>query len=335
MKIEIVTAPNPGLMETGFGSVEACQNVLDSIAKSGFAVRLSICNSMEDLENVVSRTPDLVILAVKYIAIENDADIWLSDFFSKRSINFSGSSKSALDYDSNKVMAKRHLQKHGVRTADFFTAVPGQYRSAANLPIPFPLFLKPLGAANGNGIDELSFVSDFLEFNQKVASLYEIFQGPVLVEQYLDGREYTVAIIDSKSDGLLVSPVEIIPAKSLNGLRILGERAKKEDLEKLLRIEDPEQARKVSGVAVLAFRHLEVRDYGRIDIKTNRSGQVFFMKANLVPGMSSGSSYFPRACQIDSGIPYDKMIQIILKRCMVRTGKDSAIQDCRGVGWHR
>ena len=71
MKIEIVTTPNTALKETGFGTLKACQSVFASVKKLGYDVRLSVCKSLEDLELVVSRKPDFVILAVKYIPVEN------------------------------------------------------------------------------------------------------------------------------------------------------------------------------------------------------------------------------------------------------------------------
>ena len=52
--------------------------------------------------------------------------------------------------------------------------------------------------------------------------------------------------------------------------------------------------------------------------KVNASGQCYFMEANLVPGMTAGSSYFPKACEIESEISYDKMIELILDEGLCR-----------------
>ena len=229
MKIEIITTQNDELKETGFGTFKACNSVLNSIKRMGHTVELTLCKSHKDLENVVQRKPDFVILAVKYIAFKNEEDIWLSEYFAKNHINFSGSSRETLKYDSDKVLAKSYLKERGINTANYFTAIPGEYKSDSNFPIRYPLFLKPLDAANGNGIDELSFVNNFSEFENKVLSLYEMFQLPVLVEEYLDGQEFTVAIIKTQDSGLLVSAIEVIPPVSNNGIRILGEQTKKEE----------------------------------------------------------------------------------------------------------
>ena len=312
MRIEIITTSNEALKETGFGTLKACNNVLDSIRRLGYTVALNVCDMAGDLDEVAKRNPDLVVLGVKYISVENGNDIWLSDYFTKNGINFTGSSREALKFDSDKVLAKSHLRKMGIKTADYFTAIPGQYKYESELPVRFPLFLKPLDAANGNGIDDLSFVTSFEEYESKISSLYDSFNQPVLVEEYLDGREFTVAVINMPGSNLLVSAVEVVPPQSTNGLRILGEQAKRDDSEELKKEEDIEIRDSVCKLAVDAFVHLGVRDFGRIDIKVNASGQSYFMEANLVPGMTAGSSYFPKACEIEGEISYDKMIGLIL-----------------------
>ncbi|MCW8854731.1 MAG: D-alanine--D-alanine ligase, partial [Gammaproteobacteria bacterium] len=245
--------------------------------------------------------------------------IWLSEFFSRHDINFTGSSREVLKFDSNKVLAKTHLTNKGINTARYFIAIPEQYKKQSELPINFPLFLKPLDAANGNGIDDLSFVTSFADYQSKVLSLYTTFNQPVLVEEYLDGREFTVAVIKTGNEKLTVSAVEVIPPTSTHGLRILGAQTKKDDSEKMIEIVDNEVANRVTTLAIEAFNALGVRDFGRIDIKTDNHGECFFMEANLVPGMTYGSSYFPQACHIANELSYTKVIQLMLEAGLGRT----------------
>lgn len=318
MKIEIVTTSNKELKETGFGELKACHSVLDSINKQGHDVKLSVCDSLQDLAWIAARKPDFVILAVKYIAVENGSDIWLSEYFAEREINYSGSPLDVLKFDSDKVRAKTHLLQKGVKTAKFFTATPGQYKSESDLPVSFPLFLKPLDAANGNGVDDLSLVTNFAEFESKTRSLYAVFNEPVLAEEYLDGREYTVAIIKTEDSKLIVSAVEIVPPQSTKGMRILGKKAKQDDSETILKIDDPKVLLQVTKMAAEAFSKLGAWDFGRIDIKTNKRGHCYFMEANLVPGMTSGSSYFPKACEIANNLSYDEVIQLIVEKGISR-----------------
>jgi D-alanine-D-alanine ligase len=312
MNIEIITTPNEALKESGYGSLTACNSVFDAVRGMGHSVRLNICQTKKDLDEVVKRKPDLVIPAVKYIPVSYKDDTWLSEYFTEHGINFTGSSRNVLKYDSNKVLAKTHLSNKGIRTANYFIAIPGQFKTENDLPFPFPLFLKPLDAANGNGIDDQSFVTSFTEYESKLSSLYSAFNQPVLAEEYLEGREYTVAVIKTPDEKLTVSAVEAIAPLSGNGLRILGAQAKKDDSEELVKIEDNEVSSRITALAINAFNALGARDFGRIDIKTSKSGECFFMEANLVPGMTYGSSYFPEACRIANGLTYDKVVELLL-----------------------
>lgn len=318
MKIEIVTTPNESLKESGFGTQKACTSVLKAIHRMGHSVRLNMCKTRADLFSVVKRQPDLVVSAVKYVPVKNEGDVWLSDYFSRHGINFTGSSREVLKFDSNKVLAKLHLTNKGIRTASYFIAIPGQYKNENELPIMFPIFLKPLDAANGNGIDDFSFVTNFADYESKLASLYGSFNQPVLAEEYLAGREFTVAVTRTPNEKLVVSAIEVIPPTSANGLRILGAQTKMDDSEKLKKIDDNAMRDKVSVLAVDAFNALGVRDFGRIDIKANEYGECFFMEANLVPGMTYGSSYFPEACNIARDLDYDQVIELLLAGGLAR-----------------
>ena len=147
-----------------------------------------------------------------------------------------------------------------------------------------------------------------------------------MVEEYLDGREFTVAVIKTQDETLIVSAVEVIPPTSTNGLRILGAQAKKDDLEKLIKIIDDDVKCKVIALATDAFNSLGARDFGRIDIKTNNNGECFFMEANLVPGMTYGSSYFPEACEIAHQFHYNKVVELLLAGGLARASSNVSSQ---------
>ena len=67
------------------------------------------------------------------------------------------------------------------------------------------------------------------------------------------------------------------------------------------------------------------KEYGRVDIKTNNAGECFFMEVNLVPGMTNGSSYFPKACEIENELTYDKVIELMFAKGMQRASKKMAV----------
>ncbi|MDP5274224.1 hypothetical protein [Chengkuizengella axinellae] len=319
MKIEIITTPNENLKETGFGTIEACEAILETLQKRFGNVKLNICENESDLTLVTMRQPDLVILAVKYIQLENEEKLWLSNFFEKSNLNFTGSIREVLNFDSNKIEAKKQIESEGIKTAAYFLVTPETYQLEADIPIDFPIFLKPMNAANGNGIDEDSLVYNFLDYKKKTESIFLKYNKIVLAEKYLSGREFTVAIIQNQNNELIVSPIEIIPPKNKNGVRILGSEVKTGDTEELREIVDINIKNKLNNIAMDTFNFLGARDYGRIDIKMDEYGECYFLEINLVPGMKKGSSYFPKAFEIGKKWGYEKVIDLIVNNALQRT----------------
>ena len=233
-------------------------------------------------------------------------------FFLENGINFSGSSKDTLMFGADKVLAKSYLKDKGIRTPRYFTAVPGEYKRDYDIPINYPLFLKPIHSINNNGKDELSTVNNFTEFENKVLSLYDLYNVPVLVEEYLDGQEFTVSIIKAKDGDMLVSAIEILAPKPDKNIMFLNEEVKKDNTKKIINIEDKIIKNSVKNLAIDAYIDLNIRDFGQIDINSNKSGHCFFMQANLVPQMTNGNSRFTEAFAMELGLSYDEVIELIV-----------------------
>ena len=203
-------------------------------------------------------------------------------------------------------------------TAKFFLAPPGLFINERNLPLPLPLFVKPLDAANGNGIDENSLVHDFASYEAKVEEIFTTYGNPALVEEFLPGREFTVAVVDDAAHNRrLTLPVEIVPPENAKGDRVLGYREKSSNREKLLKVKDPALTA-VSALARKVFSVLGVRGFGRIDVKMDAHGIAHFIEANLVPGMTPETSYFPRACEINRMMSYEDVVLKIVEFALNR-----------------
>jgi D-alanine-D-alanine ligase len=312
MRIELITTPNHHLKETGFGTSTACADFVRSALGSGIQIEARMCRTLADLHSVVDRRPDLVVLAVKYLPLAEGENLWLAKFFEEHKISYTGSGSDATKVSSNKVLAKTMVSARGIRTASFFLATPGKYAEERELPLPFPLFVKPMDAANGNGIDDDSVVRTFEEYERKVQALAETYPHPALVEQYLDGAEYTVSLLQTEL-GAHLAPIEIIPPESGSGVRILGAEVKQENTEALKKIEDPAIHGRVGALALQTFAALGAQGFARIDIKSDSQGRLFFLEANLVPGMKRATSYFPRALELDSGLCHTDVVRGIIE----------------------
>lgn len=152
----------------------------------------------------------------------------------------------------------------------------------------------------------------------------------MLVEEYLGGKEFTVAVIQNRCGNITISAIEISPPESLGGLKILGCAAKLSDTETLNKIDRGDMA-SVNELAVASFLGLGARGFGRIDVKMDARGVCYFMEANLVPGLNHDTSYFPRACEIENKMSYDDVIKLILDECLQRVGAEKELNKKHAV----
>lgn len=306
--IAVVATNTEGMKETGSGSLGTCRAIYDALNKCYQRVTFYEVTSTATLNDIVKHAPDLVVLTSKYFIHEQtNVKTWFSQYFSDHGIAFTGSDRRAMEFDSNKSKAKTLVQSKGLATPKYFLTYPDQYPSEEQLPIPLPFFIKPVDAANSNGIDGNSVVRDYSAYRKKVKELFEEFGVKVLVEEFLPGREFTIAILNGETSAVrLTAPIEIIPPTNSKGDRILDGVAKRQNLEIIKLVPEPLRT-EMRMFADQIFGILGARDFGRIDVKMGADDKLNFLEANLCPGMTPGTSYFPQACILNSrrGVMFD------------------------------
>ena len=300
-RIAVVATNTEGMKETGSGSLETCRAVYDALNACYQGVTYHDVTSVITLNDIVKEAPELVVLTSKYFVQKHTNEkTWFSQYFADHGIAFTGSDRSAMEFDSNKSKAKTLVQSKGLATAKHFLTYPHQYASEEQLPVSLPVFVKPVDAANSNGIDGNSVVRDFKTYQWKVNELFNEYKVKVLVEEYLPGREFTIAILNGKTNETrLTIPMEIIPPKNSKGDRILDCEAKRGNLEITSLVAEPLRTKMIT-FADQIFEILGARDFGRIDVKLGHDDTLYFLEANLCPGMTPGTSYFPQACLLDN-----------------------------------
>ena len=307
--IEIVIVHNPGeknFHQDNVGIILEENKILKILSQRYSEVVITKIQHKKDLDRLLKRKPDLVFSGVKYFNFNNEK-VWLNDCLEAYGIRYIASSRAALDNESDKNKAKKLIVKANIKTADFFVATPDEHEHSSSIPIPFPLFIKPVKGGDSRGIDSNSVAYNFASFKKKVLEIKTKHNLSSLVETYLPGKEYSVGIFqDSLKGTLRAMPIQIIVKKNINGHRILDFNVKKDDEEKVIAVTDIKIFKKISKLAKEAFKALGGKSLGRIDIKMNERGVPHFMEANLMPGLRKG--YFYRSCLLNLDMNYDDMI---------------------------
>jgi D-alanine-D-alanine ligase len=299
----------------------SCNAILAVLSGHYTEVGVTIVNDLSELEALVAAGPDLVFMGMQFISTPHK--LWLSDYFDEYDIAYTGSPQAAQELERNKPQAKQRVLDAGLKTAAYCVITQDELLNPA-VTLSFPLFIKPTNKGGGLGVSADSVVRNFDQLQSKIQSIATRFSTDSLVEEYLPGREFSVAVIrDEYSDEYLALPIELIAPADDNGDRLLSGRVKSANSEQALQVEDESVKAWVAGLALDVFHALGARDYGRIDIRMDAAGTPHFLEANLIPSLISGYGSFPKACLLNIGLDYEPMIIKIADLGLARSMSDT------------
>lgn len=300
-------------------SQSSCDAIFTVLSENFTKVETQSVVDLSDLNVLVSKKPDLVFLGTKFIAKDADYEaeysniIWLSEFLDTQGIAYTGSNKKAHELEHNKPLAKSRILKYGLITSAFQVIKVGCKLTSSDVYLDFPLFVKPTNRGGGLGINEGSIINTYEQLTKQVDFIHYSFKSDVLVEKYLSGREFSVAILKQESsDDYLAMPIELIAPPDQNGSRVLSMQIKSADAEEDLLVNDETTKSLLSASALDFFKALGGRDYGRIDIRFDHNNTPHFLEANLIPSLISDYGSFPKACLKNISLSYEDMLMSIV-----------------------
>jgi D-alanine-D-alanine ligase len=218
----------------------------------------------------------------------------------------------------DKALAKRVVRDAGLPTADF--ALIENENDIAKVALTFPLFLKPVAEGSGKGVGARSKVETSAELDSVAKDLLARFRQPVLVEEFLPGREFTVGLFGTGASAELLGVAEILPLENYVGAGY-GFANKEIWRDKINLVPARDAAAKAAGdVALAAWRVLKCRDGGRADVRLDKNGQPCFMEVNPLAGMRPGYSDLCFIADFE-GISYQQLIGKFLDAFLARQRK--------------
>jgi D-alanine-D-alanine ligase len=215
----------------------------------------------------------------------------------------------------HKGLTKRVIRDCGIPTANF--AIVENKSDIAHINLQFPLFVKPVAEGTGKGIDSRSKVNNKSELDNLCIELLERFNQPVLVEEYLPGREFTVGIVGSGDKAKVVGAMEIvITSKAKESTYSYHTKENwRGVVEYPMATGDTEI--KCAEVALNAWRSLGCRDGGRVDLKMDAKGNPNFIEVNPLAGINPEHSDLPMLAG-KKGISFNQLIGMIMNSAITR-----------------
>ena len=299
-----------------------------AITANGHTVRrLTVADKVDPLlHELTAEKPDLVFNIAESFGGRSALESNVAALLNLLGMHYTGSSPAGLILAGDKTLTKKVLSFHGILTARFATVFRGSVDWAVE--IDFPLILKPPQEDASLGITQKSIVNDVQELLQTISSLQQEYQGPVLAEEFIDGREFYVGVLGN-------SDVKALPVMELDFTgypegkpKIASWEAKwgDEGDEKGAEYEgtksvfptdlSDELTERMQKVAVDAFNALRLRDYARVDLRMNAKEEIYVIEVNPNCYLEKSAEFATAAEK--GGIPYDDLIGRIVELASAR-----------------
>jgi D-alanine-D-alanine ligase len=198
--------------------------------------------------------------------------------------------------------------------------------------LQYPLFVKPAKAGDSLGIDEFSLVQDAVALQKKVAALLNEYDE-LLVEEYIDGREFTVLVManaDGKTSTAL-QPVEFIFPKG-NCYKTYQLKTSELHTDANVPVADAALNNLLRDAAQKIFKGFNGVGYSRLDFRMNKNSELYFLEINFTCSVFYVNGYEGSADYIlkYDGIGQAGFLQHIINEGMARHQQKQKLYAVKG-----
>jgi len=209
----------------------------------------------------------------------------------------------------HKGLVKHVLNDKGIPTAGF--RVIEDLSELKDIPFGYPMFAKPVAEGSSKGISATSKIKNEKDLYETVSTLLKNFKQPVLVEEYLSGREFTIGIVGTGQESKALGVLEVLFAKK-DEQEVYSYEVKQNYKEMVrYQIAIDSDASRSTEVALKAWRALGCRDGGRVDVRLDNNGVPNFIEVNTLAGLNPADSDLPILCR-HLHVPYVELIRMIM-----------------------
>ncbi len=223
----------------------------------------------------------------------------------------------------DKSLSKLVVRSAGIPTADF--CVVRKRGDLDRVPLPMPVFAKPVAEGTGKGISPASKITDPGLLRPVCEELLTRFSDGVILETYLPGREFTTGLVGTGDAARVLGTLEVVLRRDAEpGVYSYVNKERCEELVeyRLVRPDEDAEVCEAETIALSAWRALGCRDAGRIDLRSDGAGRPQFMEVNALAGLHPEHSDLPMLCTA-IGMPYVTLIAEIIASAAVRVAAAS------------
>ncbi|MEG8946503.1 D-alanine--D-alanine ligase family protein [Rosettibacter firmus] len=294
------------------------EKIVNSLKKSGYDAYLLNIKDNLDLffKDLDKNKPDVIFNLVELFNDQPRLEMNFTGILELLNLAYTGAPPLTLGTCQNKILTKRILDSLKIKTPRY--KIVKSLNEPLKLGLHYPLIVKPAYEDASVGIDNDSVVYNSEKLKKRIEFIFGYLNQPVLVEEFINGRELNVAIFGDKDP--VVLPISEIDFSELpeNLHPIVSFHAKWDPyhisyhktipicpapLEDNIRIE-------AEQIALKCFKAVACRDYARVDMRLSKDNKLYVLEINPNPDLQEDAGFMRSAAH--AGYSYDTVLKMIV-----------------------
>ena len=248
----------------------------------------------------ICQAADVVFMALHG---ENGENGKIQACFDLMGITYTGTDYVSSALSMDKGLSKELFAYHGVPTPAGIRLRKGQKQEKT---VPFPCIVKACCGGSSVGVS-IALKEEEYEKALQEAFLYD---DEVIVEQYIEGREFSVGVMDGRA----LPIIEIAPLQGFYDYK--NKYQPGSTIETCPALLSEEKTKEIQAYAEQAFRVLRLKNYARMDFMMNKEGEVFCLEANTLPGITP-TSLLPQEAAAE-GVSFEELCERIMGTALTK-----------------
>ena len=298
--------------EAEYDSIDTVYAIREALESS--SVEVVLLEADKEIFNKLLTTPVDIVFNIAEGIMGRGREAQVPALLNMLKIPFTGSDETTLCISLDKAMTKRLVATYHIKTPRYLLVKADDFSLSTKLN--FPLIVKPNAEGSSKGVSDMSIVETKQELIDLLKQNSDLYHQDMLIEEYIDGREFTVGIIGNNENIKVFSPMEIVYHRTTQGNYCVYSYGVKQDYKHYVTYECPSKIDKAIETKMIndakrIYTILGCRDFARVDFRLSKNNEVFFIEINPLPGLAPAYSDYPMLADF-CGMHYQDLVRAIL-----------------------
>jgi len=274
----------------------SAKKIADALGKSITTRLYPIAeNSIHTIRNIHA---DVFLDLIEWDGLDLPLSLKALDEMEATGIPYTGAAKQTYHVTTDKLLMKKAFDRFHLPTAIWQPFYTGEEKIETDFH--YPVIVKLSQTHCSVGLDANAIVFDEESLKNRVCERIQTFNQPVIAEEFIDGHEFQVTMLERKS-GLEMLPVAEIFFEDTDKNKFLTFSSRwtagTDDYKKShirMATFDAELTKQMDNICTRAFQELKFRDYARFDMRISdypKTNTLYFLETNSNPGLDDNDAY--------------------------------------------